>query len=178
MRKILLCVGFAAVLPVAALAQPVGFRPVAPKFPEEPTATVYEASVRLAGDEVLVVRELRRQSDGRVYLTDAICDAQGMDATYRVTRKSAHGGTSLQFLSVNETVKNASSRTALSDTRLEIKFRETNSQAETVYAWFARVEKLSEVKRRYPGYTPLKRSAFSTASSGSRFLVPLPEKQT
>ena len=178
MTKNLLCLGLAAVLPAALWAQPVSFRPVAPKFPEEPTATVYEASVRLADDEVLVVRELRRQPDGRIYLTDAICDAQGMDATYRVTRKPTHSGTSLQFLAANESLKCAVSRSALTDTRLEMGFREASSQTETVYAWFAQVEKLSELTRRHPDFKPLKRSAFTTASSGSRFVVARPERKS
>ncbi|MBI2513371.1 MAG: hypothetical protein HYV96_15440 [Opitutae bacterium] len=163
---------FAAVLLNAALAQPVSFRSVPPKFPELPTATVYEARVRLAADEFLVVRELMKNADGRVHLSDAIYDARGMDACYRIVCTPATGGgTKLEYLAANDTRKEKSSRTMLNETRLQMEFSDPGRPIAMTYAWFARVEKLADLLVRHPGYTPLKKRLLYAASSGSRFAV-------
>jgi hypothetical protein len=173
MKKILVGGLLAAVMSSAATAQTVSFRSVPPKFPESPTAIVYEARVRLAADQLLVVRELMKSADGRVQLNDAIYDARGMDACYRIVCTPAPGGgTKLEYLSANETRKEPSSRTSLNEARLQMEFLDADRDPAMTYAWFARVEKLPDLVRRHPGYTPLKRTLLGAASSGSRFAVP------
>lgn len=162
----------AAMLLTAGFAQTVGFRVVAPKLAEHPAQTVFEAKVRLRENEVLVVREVKRFADGGVLLSDALVSARGMDASYRVVQMPTdRQGTMLRLLASDERVREPLRRTTHTDTRLELDFHDPDSGRSTTYGWFARVEKLADVQRRHPGYTPAKLSRLDAVSSGSRFMV-------
>lgn len=172
MQSSLLCGFLVLLLANVALARPVGFREVEPRLQEHPARTVFEAKVRLADDEVLVVRALKRGPGQLLLLSDGIVSAHGMDASYRVVQESSdHRGTTLKFVGVNETMRASQSRTTATDTRLEMVFHDSATDERTIYAWFARVEKIADVQRRHPGYTPAKKPWLGAITTGSHYVV-------
>lgn len=172
MKSLLLGAVLAAVILPALSARPIAFHKVPGKLGESHAHAVYEAKAALASDEVLVVREVMRRANGEVLLADAIYSAIGMDASYRVLIFPLYTpGWRLEYLATTTTITLPLHRTKLTETKLEVVFHNADSTEWTHYAWFARVENLGEVLRRYPGFTPAKKPFLGAVSNGSRFHV-------
>lgn len=161
-----------AVLLVSSLsAQPVTFSQVPPELGEGLAAHVFAARVRLADDEVLVVREIARTLEGRVDLADTVIVAKGQDAEFRVviatdgTRgtKVRHGPSEFLFGHVEMM------RMIAKDSHLELRATGAAAGIQS-FAWFARVEKASEFARRRPGYQR-PRHDYDGWSSASHYAV-------
>ncbi len=151
--KTSLSFALAALLVSALPAQTVTFSPVPPELGEGLAARVFAARVRLADDEVLVVREIARTVDGRVDLADTVVAAKGREAEFRIvmepdgTRgtKVRHGPSEL-LLGHGEAMQ-----TIAKASHLELRANGASVGIKS-FAWFARVEKASEFARRRPGY--------------------------
>jgi len=151
--KVSLSFSLAALLVSSLPAQPVPFLSVPSELGEGPASRVFAARVRLADDEVLVVREIARTVEGRVDLADTVVAAKGRDAEFRVViepdgirgTKVRHG--SSEFLPGLV----GTMQTIAKESHLELRANGVAAGTKLL-AWFARVEKASEFARRRPGY--------------------------